>query len=419
MPLPLNKRLQTSQEVSPPVLSFTVQPTDTTIDYNGSASLVATATAKNPATNTASSGLLSYQWYRNGGLMSGETNSTLTLTNQIEAASYYCIVTYTQVGNKAPAINSPIKSNTITTTIRNYISITTQPSNKTITTGNSHTFNIVAIANDGNNSSLRYQWYVNGAQSTSTIGGTTSSLTLTTPAIGSYSVYCRVSQGGVIGQVAPSLDSNTVALTVNDYQCLDWNNSLNPGAITYVTTNTGDKPSSESIWYGVWEWGTNNDTCYISFSTEILGIYPRPTFSETWLPFSVYFQCNIYSSSAPDRYQIFKELNWGGSSPNQNSGDRKNLDFNTNNIDGQTNVWYGDNGRELFRATNTSKTAWGPDRGYDKVYWDANWGKPLMYIRVRRAYRKSNGQEINWFPTVRDWKDNNRLEYGRRYDPNV
>lgn len=99
MPLPLNKRLQTSQEVSPPVLSFTVQPTDTTIDYNGSASLVTTATAKNPAINTASSGLLSYQWYRNNGLMIGQINSTLTLTNQIEAASYYCIVSYAKVGN--------------------------------------------------------------------------------------------------------------------------------------------------------------------------------------------------------------------------------------------------------------------------------------------------------------------------------
>ena len=39
-----------------------------------------------------------------------------------------------------------------------------------------------------------------------------------------------------------------------------------------------------------------------------------------------------------------------------------------------------------------------------------------MYIRVGRAFRKSDGNQINWFPQVDTTRTDNRLEYGRRFD---
>jgi len=140
MSILFNKRLPTQQAISPPVLSFSSVVQDTIIDYGGSATLNSTAQAINPSTNTASSGTLSYQWYRDGSPISGATSSTLTLTNQTEPGTFYAVVSFTPSGNVAPAINSPITSRTATTTIRNALIITKQPVNTSVVTGNNAVF---------------------------------------------------------------------------------------------------------------------------------------------------------------------------------------------------------------------------------------------------------------------------------------
>lgn len=140
MSILFNKRLPTSQEISPPVLSFASVVQDTIIDYGGSATLNSTAQAINPSTGTASSGTLNYQWYRDGVAIPGATGPTLTLTNQIEPGTFYAVATFTPSGNVAPAINSPITSRTATTTIRNALIITKQPVNTSVVTGNNAVF---------------------------------------------------------------------------------------------------------------------------------------------------------------------------------------------------------------------------------------------------------------------------------------
>lgn len=427
MPLILNKRLQTGYQISPPVLSFTAtgasQPQDIIIDYSGSATLTAVAVAVNPSTSTNASGTITYQWYKNDVLMSGETSSNLYLSSQVTAASYYCISNFIPGAGVAPAINGPIKSRVATTTIKIYISITSQPSYKRITEGQTAIFDISAIASNGNNGTLRYDWFLNGALILNTVGGTYSSVSVS-PAPGSYSIFCKVSQGGVPGATqAPSVNSSVVTLDVDAKplaQCLNWDDPIRPGGkFENIVTASGSKPSNEETWYGVWEWGTNTDTCYISFNVDIKDIHPRAGFTDANLPFAVEFECNISGANKGDVYRIYKVVDWGGSSPNQNAGDRKNLDFNDNNVDGQTNIYYGDNGRVLFNRTNTSKTAYGPDAGGGRLYWDPSWGKARMYIRVGRAFRKSDGNQINWFAQVDTTKNNNRVEFGRRYDPNI
>lgn len=638
MALILNKRIQTDKTVSPPILSFVSIVQDTTIDYDGSATLNSTAQAINPSTSTAAVGSINYQWYKNGNTISGANSATLTLTNQILAANYYCVASFVRSGSTSPAINSPITSRTATTTIRNNIVISSQPENKSVVSNKSAVFvcsaypnpksmsgfnpvlygdigfglldynaaisqgfsdsdiryyleqvftgrigpEMISKLNDSNfgtdkSRNLVYEWYVNeniaattrgnstsqisgfngdgiyldltqfvgrtlvefnvtedsqtyhriyipdlstvnggvnaqflrdgyiaetlpnsttafgshsllldggriyGPISSNTLGsgflavaseinqgsnqrliiyegdgplddmilninkgffktyfspsgettvnGVTfsvnapprvksfSTLTVTDSTIQSSSVFCKVRLTNVSGDLAPSpINSNTVTWTVSNSQCLSWDNSDRRGGQIFVTTQAGLKPSNEETWYGVWEWGTNNDTCYINFNIEIKDIHPRAGFSDPNLPFAVEFECNISAPGKGDAYRIYKVVDWGGSSPNQNAGDRKNLDFNDNNVNGETNIYYGDNNRVLFNRTNTSKTAWGPDAGGGRLYWDPSWGRARMYIRVGRAFRKSDGNQINWFPQVDTTKTDNRLEYGRRFD---
>ena len=132
MALILNKRIQTDKTVSPPILSFVSIVQDTTIDYDGSATLNSTAQAINPSTSTTAVGSINYQWYKNGNTISGANSATLTLTNQILAANYYCVASFVRSGSTSPAINSPITSRTATTTIRNNIVISSQPENKSV-----------------------------------------------------------------------------------------------------------------------------------------------------------------------------------------------------------------------------------------------------------------------------------------------
>ncbi len=147
MALILNKRIQTDKTVSPPILSFVSIVQDTTIDYDGSATLNSTAQAINPSTSTAAVGSINYQWYKNGNTISGANSATLTLTNQILAANYYCVASFVRSGSTSPAINSPITSRTATTTIRNNIVISSQPENKSVVSNKSAVFVCSAYPN--------------------------------------------------------------------------------------------------------------------------------------------------------------------------------------------------------------------------------------------------------------------------------
>jgi hypothetical protein len=414
MSILFNKRVQTGQDVSPPVLSFTSIPPDVTIDFNGSASLNSTAVATNQSTGTSATGTVTYQWYRNGSPISGATSAILTLTNQTTAAQYYCIANFTPSGKSAPAINGPITSRTVTTTIRNYITITSQPTSRTITIGSNATFNISAIANDGNNASLKYEWFVNNILTRTTTGGTSSSLTLSTPAIGSYSIYCKVSQGGVTEFVAPSVNSNTVTLTVNDFICLFWDDSRKLGGQINVSTNSGLKSGPVSVWYGPWSFGTSNDTCYIYLDLEVRDIYPRAVNSSTDKPFIAAFQCRVRTQGGSDALNAFKILEWNGNSRFDNENNKQTLRFSSDDFNGQRVVAYSDGGGIIFDRTNTSAT-----RSLSRASWNPSWGTPVVDILFLASVRKENGQNIDSFLTVASSRTDNILEYGRRYDPNA
>jgi hypothetical protein len=637
-----NKRIQTDKDVSPPVLSFSSIVQDTIIDYGGSGTLNSTAQAINPSTETVASGTISYQWYRDGVAISGANSATLTLTNQLTAANYYCIASFIRSGTTAPAINSPITSRTARTTIRNNIVFAKQPESRNVILGKSATFscstypnpksmsgfnpelyggtgfgdadynaalsqgfsdadiryyleqvwtgrigpNMVTRLNDSNwgtsgSRNLVYEWYVNGVLTkttrgnptsqtpgfngqgiyldltdyigrvlvefnvnqdsqpfqriripdlatingginarflkdgyleerlpntdipwgnhkllldggriygpissdtvgaggyivsageigtggydtlnlstanepasntkqmivyvdkgffrtyvnpsdagtlTLTLGGVTfpvnqpprvkhfSTLDLTSSVAASSSVYCRVRQENISGDLAPPpINSNTVTFNSTAAECISWDDTRKLGAQVRVSTPSGIKPAPTSVWYGPWVYGTDTDTCYTFFDVQVRDIYPRAINASTDKPFSALFQCRIRGNggSSGDVINAYKILEWDGNSRVDNENRKQTLTFNSDDFNGQEVIGYGDNGRILFRRTNSNapgnRISWNPP-GSGKIALD------ILFLEVRR---KENGQTIDSFLTVNSTRTDNILEFGRRFD---
>ncbi|MGH7142989.1 MAG: DNRLRE domain-containing protein [Planctomycetota bacterium] len=176
-----------------------------TVTSSGSAPVITTqpsnVTVTAPATATFSvvaTGATSYQWYRNGTLIGGATSASYTTpaTTTADSGSTF----------KVDCINSSgtTTSSTVTLTVNPAAgapTITTQPSNITVTAPATATFTVVASG------ATSYQWYKNGTA----IGGATSA-SYTTPATttadsgSTFKVDCTNSSG--------TTTSSTVTLTV-------------------------------------------------------------------------------------------------------------------------------------------------------------------------------------------------------------
>jgi len=429
MAILLNKRTQTEFDISAPVLTFSdtgagaQQPSDAIVDYNGFATLTAVAKAINPSTDTEASGTISYQWYKDGTLMVGETSSNLYLSNQLLGADYYCVASFIPAAGTAPAINSPLTSDTATTTIKIYIEILQQPTYTKITEGKNASFSIAAVASNGDNASLRYEWFFNNSLISTTIGGTLSTVNVIAPSPpGLYSIYCKVSQGGVPNATAaPAVNSVTVNLESSPkpaVQCLQWDDQIKPCAKNEtIKTTSGLKPGPVSVWYGPWEWGTDNDTCYVYFKIRINRIHPRAGFGDGQQPFTMFFQCRLRGQGG-DIYNAYKVLEWNGTTGNTN--DYKDLEFGPGDFNGQVVRSFKSDGSVNFERTNTQGqylSGWDGTR----LKWPSGSGKPKLDILLLSVNRKSDGNSLpsGAFPEVTESVNNNILECGRTYDPNT
>ncbi len=226
---------QTTLDLNGPILGFSTNPQDVTVNNAGIATFVGIATATfptqtpaNPASNT---GVVTHRWYAAGiGALSDGTNTTLgatlsgtattTLTvssvtspttNRIQffvGADYipsaYQLSSPVTAGtgrSTGNAINDILFSNNATLTVNPFISITGQPSNSTVAQGQTTTFSVTASSSD--NTSVSYQWYIggspvsNGTSGGNTISGaTTNILTVTTSSgtpVGTSNVFVSVS----------------------------------------------------------------------------------------------------------------------------------------------------------------------------------------------------------------------------------
>lgn len=124
-------------------VTINTHPADQVVAVGGGASFTVGATGTGP---------LTYQWYKDGVVLAGQTSATLTLLNvqAADAGSYRVIVT--------GASGSVMSNAGILTVNVPGPSITTQPSDRIVTAPDSPTFTVIASGTD-----LSYQWQKNGA----------------------------------------------------------------------------------------------------------------------------------------------------------------------------------------------------------------------------------------------------------------
>ena len=150
------------------------------------------------------SGTMSYQWQMNGANIGGATSTSYSISSTTLAQNNekFDVV----VSNSAGKVTSQMATlGVVTAAVAP--SITTQPANQTVTTGESATFSVVATG-----TSLSYQWQSKVGSSVATISGATGA-SYTTPAT-------TVSESGtqyavVVSNSLGSVTSNYATLTVN------------------------------------------------------------------------------------------------------------------------------------------------------------------------------------------------------------
>ena len=201
---PLFPNIQSDLDLNGPSLSFTTQPVGTSCSVaSGIATFIGIATATFPATQTerdTNTGTVTYQWYTgttaltDGANVTGSATTTLTLSGLTSPLSNNRVVfvqaEYDPNILTPNAINEPLNSNNATLTVFPTISINTQPVDSTVVEDNETSFSIVASTSDGTDSSLRYQWYLNGSEIS---GANSSILSITRPDPALDKVYCEVS----------------------------------------------------------------------------------------------------------------------------------------------------------------------------------------------------------------------------------
>ncbi|MBS0579286.1 MAG: hypothetical protein JSR36_08500 [Proteobacteria bacterium] len=174
--------------------SITSQPMSQTIASG------ATATFSVAATGTAP---LGYQWRKNGTAIAGATSASYTTPAETTADSgaLFSVV----VSNSAGSVTSGNATLTVTPPTVVAPTITTQPANRSVTSGSTTTFTVVASGT----APLSYQWRKNGTA----IGGATSA-SYTTPAETTADNGAAFSV--VVSNSAGSVTSTDAILTVTN-----------------------------------------------------------------------------------------------------------------------------------------------------------------------------------------------------------
>ena len=237
--------VNTTLDLNGPELSFTTQPVGVATSVaSGIATFTGIATAtfpSNQSTRSTNTGSIAYRWYAgttalvDGSLSDGTTatgtgTTTLTLSgltspNNDQATVFlradYVPSAYAS-GLTPNAFNEPVDSNVGIITVFPTVSITTQPEDTTVVEDVNTTFSVVASTSDSTNSSLSYNWYLNGSSlsdSSLVSGSQTDTLTIKTEDPSLSRVYCEVShptaQPGIVTSTEAKLDVFSARALIN------------------------------------------------------------------------------------------------------------------------------------------------------------------------------------------------------------
>jgi MBG domain/MBG domain (YGX type) len=214
------------------------------------------------STVASGTGPYSYAWLKNGSILSGQTNSSLTLLNvNTNNAATYSVIVSGAMG---------VVTNSATLTVNTPVTVTAAPVNQTAVAGGSATFSVTATG-----TGLSYQWSFNG-----TVIGTGSSLTLnnlTTSQAGVFTVIISGTCNSVTNSAALTVNKATASITLGSLN-QTYNGSAKPAtaittpsglAVTFTYNGSTTAPTSAGSYTVV---GTINDPNYQGSTTGTLVI---------------------------------------------------------------------------------------------------------------------------------------------------
>lgn len=172
------------------------QPSDTAVGVGGSATFTVAVSA-NPAATI--------QWFRGTEALSGETNSTLTvsgLTLKDSGSTFHAVAT--------SSIDT-VTSSTATLTVREIPAITSQPTGGSVNAGGSFTFTVTATGTP----TPTYQWRKGGVAISGATGNSLTLSSLKGTDAGDYSVVVSNAQGSVTSSVATLVVPTPPVITAN------------------------------------------------------------------------------------------------------------------------------------------------------------------------------------------------------------
>ena len=175
-----------------------VKPTLTINSQPASATVYAGVSNTFSVGATTSIGNLTYQWKKGGVDINGATSASYTATETtVGTYQYTCVVTNS-------TYNLTSTTDAATLTVNNAIvTINSQPANTTVGIGVAATISVGATTTAG---TLSYQWKENGVN----VGSNQNSYTVTKAAIGTFSIYCVITNAAY----GTSATTNTITLTV-------------------------------------------------------------------------------------------------------------------------------------------------------------------------------------------------------------
>ncbi len=255
------------------VLTVNASPTITTAPAD-----VTACNGSNATFSIVASGAnITYQWQlntgsgyapvANGGIYSGATTSSLSITgvsNTLNGYSYRCVLT------SSPC--TAVISTGATLTITNLPAITTQPGNDTICSGNNGIFSTTATG-----SGISYQWqvntgsgFVNASNGVLYSGATTNTLSITNATIGmnGYLYQCVVT-----GSCSPAATTNAALLSITQSPSI----TSQPVNDT-ICAASGATYSITAIGGGLtYQWQVNTGSSYVNVVNG--GVYSGATTS--------------------------------------------------------------------------------------------------------------------------------------------
>jgi hypothetical protein len=191
------------------------------------------------ATVSGGTSTFSYQWYLDGGSVSGATGPSWTYTPSSSSLGSHSV--YVKVTDSA-STPVTVQSNTASVTVNAAPSVTVSSGSVTLDVGQSQVFTSSVT---GGTSPFAYQWFLNG---TAVSGATSSTWTFAPGSSGPYSVYVNVTDN-----VGSNAKSNVAAVTVNPALHV----SISPGSVTldvgqsklFTSSVSGGTGSCTYQWY--------------------------------------------------------------------------------------------------------------------------------------------------------------------------